>query len=468
MFCTFDPQSLAHENPRKYRKPPGRKRGTSTSLIDPRPRHHGRREAFVNYTAATTGRGEKRVTLVTCNSLFQYADQEKYVGFFWDAYLPGSKSFTPEAGHYTAIEWTNVAQSLTGDLLAVRLAIVANSLCMLGIRHREHKMTLQGHRVYGLALGEMQRALKRPNRLDMNGSLIAAWLIGLFTLLFGKTDDLMGQPQAWAGLSAGEKSLYMLYSPNKFRDGAAHRSFKDARLHLMNPSLLSGTTSSLGSADWMTIPWSITSKTPLDKLVDLGIQAAGLLHSLKCFDPQSHISEARGSLVTRCRDFMAELVSWYDETIPTLAIELPVEKVGATRASPVDLAKTHTLLLFWSISLLTCPWISATLFEVNMPPGFDLHNLRHNILSHLRSFMSPTAGWFGINMSMLPVSVVFKTIGLAPLSAREERLIAALYKNREFAAIGDFFPSVTQYFSNPYLTPERNDVHEPLRESHIS
>ncbi|KAJ5921110.1 hypothetical protein N7466_009436 [Penicillium verhagenii] len=182
MCRTFDPQSLAQENPRKERKPPGRKPGASTSLIGPRPRRHGPRGAFVNYTAATTGRDGKRVTLLTCNSLLQYADQEKYVGFFWDAYLPGSKSFTPESGHYTAIEWTNIAQSPTGDLLAVRLAIVANSLCMLGIRHREDKMILQGHRVYGLALSEMQQALKRPSRLDMDGSLIAAWLIGLFTV----------------------------------------------------------------------------------------------------------------------------------------------------------------------------------------------------------------------------------------------------------------------------------------------
>jgi hypothetical protein len=116
-------------------------------------------------------------------SLGRLADQQKYVSFFWTAYLPTEKKRTAEADLQSFSGWTSVAQSFTTEKYAVKAAIIAHSLCMLGKQHKDTVMMQEGLMAFGRALKGVRYGVEQFNNsrgADRESLLIGARLLSLF------------------------------------------------------------------------------------------------------------------------------------------------------------------------------------------------------------------------------------------------------------------------------------------------
>lgn len=213
------------------------------------------------------------------------------------------------------------------------------------------------------------------------------------------------------------------------------------------PNIVSKTRSVLYNTHWMTLPWSKIPKTPLDKLVDIVAKMTGLLEDLEHLVDSHTGSTVHLYLRNGCHELLAELESWFNDTAPKLDIDRLLN-IGKRKSSTTDLAKAHTLALFWSICLLLRPTILAILPDMQSSPRFDLHGLRYNILRLLPIFFKPDAGWYGVNIALFPARSIYDTLDEYPLSPQEARLMASLnaeYKRKE---ISGFLHSMAHYRSN--------------------
>ena len=195
----------------------------------------------------------------------------------------------------------------------------------------------------------------------------------------------------------------------------------------------------LQNVDWMTIPWFDVPKTPLDHLVDLVAEIPRLLEGLRC-------PGTRETGLVQCLALVAHLESWFDKMSPELGVEEVLRSSDAL-SSASDLAKTHVLVLFWAICLLLRHTLLGLLPETQLSSRFHLHVLRQNILKALPTFFRPEAGWYGVNIAVFPLRVVFDTLDEFPLSHREEKSMTRLLDQYKGKEVLGFLHSMTQYRS---------------------
>ncbi|CAK7231345.1 hypothetical protein SCUCBS95973_007879 [Sporothrix curviconia] len=448
-------------------------------------------------------------------SLSRTAEQDRHVGFFWNVYLPNGEPFPDEAGHYTTCGWTRVARDIcsrrdgssSSDVnendsasAVVRLAIVANSLCMFGSQHREARMTKDGQQAYGEALLKMRSTLQRHQSKatqsmdDKLALVIASRLLTVFTMLFGGSEPsttsdqttataATAQGQAWVGLNAGEMALVLSSRPSAYRAGDAHQVFADTRLNLYLPALIAKSQTPLAAPAWMSEPWSVVPKTPLDRLVDLLAQIPALARDLTavnaaclCVADRGTADARRRALRPQCASFVAGMQSWFDDVVPGLGVdELLVHRTGKSKtertgtAAAMDLAKAHTLVLFWAICLMFRGGLLQVLTEPgDIPPAFvNVRAVRYNMLRVLANkFFLPLSSsskrqgcWYSINIALFPLRTVLGTIGNEeegeekedgdgfPLSPAERELMASIANECKARGVASFLDSMGRYVS---------------------
>ncbi|CAK7210766.1 hypothetical protein SBRCBS47491_000890 [Sporothrix bragantina] len=458
----------------------------------------GRALVFKTVTTPTTASRRRRSSTNTtpnvtqswaASSLSTTAEQDRHIGFFWQVYLPHGEPFPDEAGHYTTCGWTRVARDIcdgndggSDSATVVRLAITANSLCMLGSQYHEPRMMKDGQQVYGQALLQMrsvlQRHQSRENKMDDKLALIiASRLLTVFTMLFGGGDPSAreettptAQGQAWVGLNSGEMALVMSSPPAEYQTGAAHQVFVDTRLNLYLPSLIVKSRTALASTAWMTEPWAFVVKTPLDRLVDLVALIPALAEDLTALNVGSLSEtakiEAKKELRPQFLSFVADMKRWFDDVVPGLGIDTLVSgqtRTSKTKATSVmDLAKAHTLVLFWA----TCLMFRGGLLQVltqpeDIPATFiNVYAIRYNMLRVLSNVLflpvSKSQGcWYGINIALFPLRTVLGTIGdendedddRFPLSPAEMEFMRAIAKECKARGVASFLDSMGRYVS---------------------
>ncbi|CAK7232521.1 hypothetical protein SEUCBS140593_008288 [Sporothrix eucalyptigena] len=412
------------------------------------------------------------------------------MGFFWNAYLPNGEDFPDEATQYTTCGWTRIAREICAtrddDTTAVvSLAIVANSLCMLGSQHREPGMIKDGQQVYGKALLQMRSALQR-HQLNPSHStkgkklalIIASRLLTVFTMLFGGNGgegESTTQGKAWVSLNSGEKALVLSSPPTAYQTGVAHQVFVDTRLNLFLPKLIAKTRTILANTDWMTEAWSVVPKTPLDRLVDLVAQIPALAEDLTAINTgilseQAKV-DAKRALRPRFVAFLAEMQRWFDDIVPGLSMDdlLASKKSRKKKIVPVlDLAKAHTLILFWAICLLFRGGLLQVLTEPeDIPLSFvNVHAIRYNMLRVLSSVFFPSGlgsslsssssrgCWYSVNIALFPLRTLLGTIGDGsgdgdsfPLSPAEVKLMAGIANECKARGVASFLNSMGRYVS---------------------
>lgn len=122
---------------------------------------------FINATPTASGtvvaRSSVEITLRQSFNLSAY--EQQYLGVFWEIYLPGS----PPVGDafvqlYASGSWVLVARDVSSENEAVRKALLAVCLLMLGRRDRKQWMVQESLRLYTSALNDVRVSLSSTNR----------------------------------------------------------------------------------------------------------------------------------------------------------------------------------------------------------------------------------------------------------------------------------------------------------------
>lgn len=179
-------------------------------------RRHGKYEAV-------------EVTLL--GSLSRTASEDKYVSLYWDLFLPKCRDRSASR------EWTRSSQSLFRTEPALRSAVLAVSLGMLGEREDCQWMREEGLRAYGRALLEETAALRSPSRVKSDAVLLATKFMTTYEMLFGaRTGNLLELAHRWRSHNLGSLAIMETRTPWSAVEGGGHHIFLDSRLFWVSKS----------------------------------------------------------------------------------------------------------------------------------------------------------------------------------------------------------------------------------------
>lgn len=114
-------------------------------------------------------------------SLVRSAREDKYIGLFWDSYIPDRRRFLGTLARYSyANSWVPAMRSLQQNDLALHKIMIALCVGTLGRESREEWMQQESSKLYLGALQEMNVALRTPSRRKSDAVLLATRVFGLY------------------------------------------------------------------------------------------------------------------------------------------------------------------------------------------------------------------------------------------------------------------------------------------------
>lgn len=128
--------------------------------------------------STTLGQGQQDIAQPT--ELTRSAYQSRYMGLFWETYLPHGRSLPPSIARSYSCGWTEVVQRLCLEDNSVQLALLANCLCTVGNRDGKPWMVVESLKLYGMAVRRLTTLLRNPNREKYDSLLLTAKLLGMF------------------------------------------------------------------------------------------------------------------------------------------------------------------------------------------------------------------------------------------------------------------------------------------------
>lgn len=165
------------------------------------------------------------VEIVLPGSLSRTASEDKYVSLYWDLFLPKCRDRTASR------EWARSSQSLFRTEPALRSAVLAVSLGMLGEKEDCQWMRQEGLKAYGRALLEETAALRSPFRVKSDAVLLAAKFMTTYEMLFGaRTGNLLELSHRWRSHNVGSLAIMEARTPWSAVEGDGHHIFLDSRL----------------------------------------------------------------------------------------------------------------------------------------------------------------------------------------------------------------------------------------------
>lgn len=125
--------------------------------------------------------GPTDITLT--ETLTRSAYHEKYLGMFWDKYLPNGRAFPPEAIHYTSGIWMNELQRLfrtEKNQFALKKILLALALANASQQSHDQWMTEEALGLYGTSLATLAKQLDKENGMISENSFAASKLLSLY------------------------------------------------------------------------------------------------------------------------------------------------------------------------------------------------------------------------------------------------------------------------------------------------
>lgn len=115
--------------------------------------------------------------------LARSAYELKYLGLFWDLYLPRGPLSSDMSRRYLCGSWSSVARDLYLDDVALRKALLAMCLGTVGRHEGRRWMAEEGLKAYVAALSETTAALNDPERRNSVAILASSRALGLYEVL---------------------------------------------------------------------------------------------------------------------------------------------------------------------------------------------------------------------------------------------------------------------------------------------
>lgn len=127
----------------------------------------------------TTCRGEVP-TITLHESLARTSREDRYVGLYLAAFLPNGRLFSRNASQISSAGWLRYHDELCRSEKTLRFITLAHGLSMLATRDNDNQLKFKGSQAYCIALQEMRRAMKDPQRAAGDGLLAAVRLFRFY------------------------------------------------------------------------------------------------------------------------------------------------------------------------------------------------------------------------------------------------------------------------------------------------
>lgn len=344
----------------------------------------------------------------------------RYLGLFWDMYLPCGEAPSEYYQRHCAGGWTTFARENYKADPALYRALLAMGLTALGYQQDNQPLREEGLRQYGKALGEMKSGLRSPKRQRSDAMLVASRTLGLYEMMFGndeRTQQVVTQANSWQGHNLGEMALVSMRTPESQIDDPAHSLFCDGRMGHIIASINMRKRCILSEPRWKTVPWAKIPKTPKDMLWDTIVDIPGLLESvdlLQTLPDGPHKADLYQSLIAECWRLHGELVWWHDTLCPRDQFEqLEARGFGAPDPSADDQATASVIINYWTGCLLVYanlrgllsahPALASTI--ASMPPSTDPMHYCDRIGDLIDFFLHPSAGRFSWHQTPFPIGI---------------------------------------------------------------
>ncbi|KAK3723034.1 hypothetical protein LTR37_002180 [Vermiconidia calcicola] len=284
-----------------------------------------------------------------------------------------------------------LSRSLLADSILGSMPYAAPLACYAlwkGRQSNNSSLIDASHQLYIRGLIETQKALMSFETARVDATLVACNALGLYEVLECPEQSV----SAYKWHRAACCRLIEIRGPEAHQDGIAHDLFKSIRLFGVLESLEITRSTFFGDAKWMSAPWKLHPKSPLDKLIDictLGPEMLLKAKRLSSLPPAQtlpaalNIVQDLGRSVAKLETIYAELYASYPQP---MYWERPLPEAEVTSFAEVtcesgivdhsrdplifppalhfhDLELASTLSMYWSMSAIAWSGIA------------DLHNL---------------------------------------------------------------------------------------------
>lgn len=156
--------------------------GPRLAFVDP---SAARQKILAKKTAAAAASGTIDATSSTTDialkdSLARTARDARFLGLFWETYLPNGQRFSPEALRYSPGGWTNTVIELHDTEPALHYAIKALAYGAAATNEGGLQLRLKATQMHSRALVEMRKAMDDPNHYQSDAILAAVRLFQFF------------------------------------------------------------------------------------------------------------------------------------------------------------------------------------------------------------------------------------------------------------------------------------------------
>ncbi|SPN99061.1 uncharacterized protein DNG_02100 [Cephalotrichum gorgonifer] len=344
-------------------------------------------------------------TITLPDAFARSAYHERYLGMFWQSYLPAGRAFPFESTRFMSGGWMNELHTLSckdNDSLAKKI-LLAISLATIGRRDKQPWMVENGIQLYGTSLAALAHQLETPLGLADDNNFVASKLL----------------------------SLYEIAS-----------------------SLGSGKGAFLNEPEWRTIPWKDIPKTPKDFLGDIFAEVPGIfaeLDELRTTTDADIMDIRQQALILKCQRLEREWVNWGREHTPTTS---PIISGTAQTANIWSHFASATIMsAYWSTGI----FILATL---NLASGtqdlgvalarMDPRVCCRKLAEIIPTFLSEHSGDFGIHGSVsasIIALLYLDEVDHGFMSPEARSFYTAFSKNKNGKIIHSFVNSFRQQFS---------------------
>ncbi|OLN94292.1 hypothetical protein CCHL11_02814 [Colletotrichum chlorophyti] len=356
-------------------------------------------------TAPRTRLREPTADLVLPPSLARSAYEEKYIGMFWNFWLPCGELSPECSSQYPISRWTSDARDMYRQDNALRGTFLAMCLSAVGQRDDQEWLVADGLQLYVKALSELNAGLRHPKRWRTDALLMASRGLGLF--------------EAIAACMSRKRTF-------------------------------------LSDLQWKTIPWSETPKSAKDVLIDILVDVPVLLEQADL------LQRAHQPALKMCRRFMEtyrrldrELRWWLENLSPESRWLDDLTVRSFKHPTGDDIALAHVMTLFWTTCILVYSSLNMVLYT--SPASFasetfqpidctDLRQYCTRIADTVEVFFQSEAGLVGMHAAPFPTGTAIKylmfTEGIGSDDCR--KLIGYFKRQNGGAAMGRFLTTSLQ------------------------
>ncbi|KAL5087879.1 hypothetical protein Trisim1_007289 [Trichoderma cf. simile WF8] len=378
----------------------------------PKDRGHNTTRTVGSLRRPVTTKSKQPLDIVLSDTLTEAAFEAKCLGLFWESFLPFGRSIPETTISCASSGWTLLAQDLYLHEPILRNALIAFALANVGKRDDKQWMRDAGLRIYGKVLCRMRGALLNPLQVNYDGILVATKIMSLFEMFHGDDrQDKAAQARAWVDHVKGGVAIFLGRGPKGCASGVSHRMFCDGRAIMVLPSIYTRKQSILSSPAWKQVPWSLEPKSATDNLVDILVDIPTILEKLDDLQDETNIEKKRKRqevLLQTCWKYDRDLLAWFMSFSPNKVAD-NFEYEPDAEISMEDIARTHTLNLYWTTCLILYNAMRRiTVWPTELPARIDPLICCRNIARSLPIFLKKNSGLWCLSIVLFPVGMALR------------------------------------------------------------